>query len=255
MSNRTLYVQPTKNMGLLGTVTAAGVDADYLAAWAVDGRPGFPIFFDSTGATITITNTAKTVNCVAICHHNLDAGLVVTISGGVSGSITIPALPSNGVPLNAWTTISSPASTGSVTLTFSGNSQNAVIGEIVIGEALVLERRLKLDSHQFGVRRYWNAPSGNELSGIPPYSERARSRVFTGSQIFTASGLTAILDAFDSQDGYAYPMPILLIQNDSDTTDARLVTLAEPQYAQVSPEDGPLYAVDLSFTEYPRTRW
>jgi hypothetical protein len=254
---RTLYVRPDKNWALFGVVSASGVDPDHLVSWLVDGRHGFPIRFTSGSATITVTNPIGTVNLVAICHHLLDAGLSVSLSGDVSNTIVIPAYPPNSVPFNAFkevVPVGSPASVDTLILTISGNSTDVLIGELIAGEALALDPSLLIDTAQFGVRAYVDR-ADSPLSGIPPYSERARSRLLSGSQYYDATQLQAILDWFDSQDAFAFPVPSLLIPDSDDPTDARLVTLAEPRYQQVATGSAPLFLVELEFVEYPRTRW
>lgn len=256
--SQTLYIPPSLNWALFAVVSGITPDDDYELDWLTDGRPGFPLRVASGGGAINLAKAAGEVNVVAICHHLLDAGLSVALSGDIADSIVIPAYPPNGVPLNAWklVTAGSPTEVDSLTLTISGNSTDIVIGEVVAGFALVLDPSLKLDSARFGVRRYLNAPSGNELSGIPSYSEGARSRTLTGSGYYDAATLQDILDWFDSQDAYPYPVPSLLIPDSDDDTDARLVTLAEPSYTRVGPIGSEVeYLVDLTFNEYPRTRW
>lgn len=265
--SQTLFVRPDRNGALFGTVSGPTSDPDHELSWLVDGRHGFPLRVAGGSAAIQIAfGSSAPLTVVAICHHLLDAGLVIPITGDVTGSLTIPDYPPNGVPLNAWGIVSGSSPMNDFTLTIAGNSGDVVIGEVVAGDADVLEPSLRLDSAQFGVRRYLNSGQP-ELSGIPPYSERARSRTLRGSQFYDAEQLQDILDWFDSQDGFPYPVPSLLIPDSDDPTDARLVTLLEPRWTQVvagadprfagSPAttDQPLYLVELEFLEYPRGRW
>lgn len=266
--SQTLYVRPDRNFALFGTVTTGEtVDPDHELSWLVDGRHGFPLRINNSTAAIQIANTLDVnVTLVAICHHLLDAGLVVTVTGDLAGTVTIPTYPPNGVPLNGWAIVTPTPPVGDFTITITGNSQDIVIGEVVAGQADALTPSLLIDLTSFGVRRYLNGGQP-ELSGIPPYSERARSRTLRGSQYYNTTQLQAILDWFDSQDAYAYPVPTLLIPDSDDPSDARLVTLLEPRYTQIvtgldprfqgSPFtlDDPLFLVELEFLEYPRTRW
>lgn len=257
--SETLYVRPDKNWALFGNVSTGGAtDPDHQLSWLVDGRPGFPLRITGGTAAIQITKAAAGVNVVAICHHLLDPLLSVALSGDITDALIIPAYPPNGVPYNAWKRVSagSPPSVNDLTLTITGNSGDILIGEVIAGEALVLDPSLQIESARFGVRRYLGASSGNELSGIPPYSEGARSRPLSGSQHYDTATLQAILDWFDSQDAYPYPVPSLLMVDSDDPNDARLVTLQEPRYSQVGPEGSDVqWLVELEFTEYPRTRW
>lgn len=249
---QTLYVPPHKNWALFSTVTAAGVDPDYSKEWLVDGRPGFPCRFTTGAATILLAKAAAQVNLVAVCHHLLDAALSIAISGDLSGAVVIPAYPPNGVPMNAYKEFT-PAAVNDLTLTMSGNSSGVLIGEIIAGEALILDPSLRIEGSSFGHRRYVDE-SDVALSGIPPYSDGARARLLQGSQVYSAAQYQLILDWFDAQDAYAYPVPSLLIPDSDDPSDARLVTLLPPTASQVQ-ADPDRYLVELSFTEYPRTRW
>jgi hypothetical protein len=261
--SRTLYIPPHLQWALFGTVTEGGpstLDSEHQLAWLVDGRPGFPLRLNSSSGVIQIDNSPKEVSHLAICHHLLPAGTDIDITGDLSGTVTIPPLPTNGVPLNGWTelTAGSPPDVSQLILTITGLSggEDIVIGEVIAGKALELDPSFSLDSAQFGIRRYVNSDGGNELSGIPPYSEHARSRPFSGSLLCDASGLQRILDWFDGQDLYPYPVPSLLILDDADPTDARVVTLEEPRYTR----NGPIgadneFLVQLVFNEIPRTKW
>lgn len=259
--SETLYIRPDKNWALFGTVgdgSPSGADPDHNLAWLVDGRPGFPLRINGGTAAITITNPQGEVNVVAICHHLLDAGLSVAISGGVIGTIVIPAYPVNGVPFNAWdlVTAGSPQDITDLTITITGNSADIVIGELVAGEALALEPSLRIDTSAFGMRTFVN-DIHNPLSGIPPYSDRAEARAIRGSQYYSQAMLDAILDWYRAQDAYPYPVPSLLIVDSDDPTDARLVTFAsEPRWTRVGPANSDVeFLVEVDFLEYPRTRW
>lgn len=269
--SETLYIRPDKNWALFGTVSDGSPtdgDPDHELSWLVDGRPGFPLRLNSSTNAISIQNPdgGIDINLVAICHHLLDAGLTVTISGGAFGTIQIPAYPVNGVPFNAWDTVSagspapppgSPDSIVTLTITITGNTGDIVIGELIAGEALALEPSLRIDTANFGLRTFVNGPSQNALSGIPPYSERAEARAIRGSQYYSQAMLDAILDWYRAQDAFPYPVPSLLILDSDDATDARLVTFAsEPRWTRAGPEGSEIeFLVEVDFNEYPRTRW
>lgn len=262
--SRTLYIRPDKIWSLFGSVAAANGDPDHELDWLTDGRHGFPLRLNSGTETITITNAQGEVNVVAICHHLLDGGLAVVLGGDVSGAIEIPAYPENGVPFNGWTevTAGSPTEVDTLTLAITGNSDDIVIGEVVAGAADELDPSLKIDDTQFSIQRFLNTPSGNPLSGIPPYSERAEARNVTGSGLYDQDGLDAILAWHRAQDAFPYPVPSLLILDSDDPTDARLVTIQDvtwrvevPRDDSVSPPRTALYLVQIAFLEYTRGRW
>lgn len=263
----TLLLPPNRNWALFATVSEgspAAADPDHDLSWLVDGRPGFPLRLNDGSGVITVTKTAGPVNLVALTHHLLPAGLSVGLSGDVTDSLIVPAYPSNQVPYNAWKLLNggspglgSPADVDTLILTISQGSpaDDILIGELFAGEPIVLDPSLKRDSTRFGVRRYLNG-SRNDLSGIPPYSERARSRQVSGSQYYDEATVAALIDAFDSQDAYAYPVPCLLILDSDDPTDARVVSMEEPVVTPPGPSGSEVeFLVELTFNEFPRTRW
>lgn len=256
-----LYVPPYLNWSLFGTVTldSGTVDPDHDLAWLVDGRPAFPLRLTDVGGAINIANAAGPVNIAAICHHLLDEGVDVVLGDDISGSLSAPAVPRNGVPLNFAKLITEVPGVTSVDLDITGgspvNSSDLLIGEAMIGKYLVLDPPIRIAGSTFGERHYVHGRA-SDLSGIPGYSERARSRPMSGSQYYSQAMLEQILEWWDSQDGYAYPIPSLIIPNSDDLTDCRLVMLEEPTYTRVGPEDSDTeYLVDVSFVELPRTRW
>lgn len=266
--SETLLLPPSRNWALFGTVSdgsPSAIDPDHQLSWLVDGRVGFPLRLTGGSGVIQITNPSGEVNLVAICHHLLPAGLSVALSGDVSDTITIPPYGANGVPYNAYQILNggspgvgSPADIDTLILTISQGSpsDDIVIGEVFAGSPIVLDPSLKRDTARFDARRYLNARTGNDLSGIPPYSEGARARTITGSQYYDGATVQLLLDAFDSQDAYAYPVPCLLILDSDDPTDARVVTMEEPVISEPGPDGSDVeFLVELTFTEFPRTRW
>lgn len=250
-----LYVPPYLRWDLFGVVSASNVDTDSDAQNLVDGKEKWPLRLTTNNGTITITNTAGTVSLVAVTHHLLSAGATVTFGGDISGSLTMPSYPRNGVPLNKAALITAVPGVTSVDLTIAGNGSDLLIGETVIGEYLTLDPPIRIAGSQFREPHYGNDRS-NPLSGIPPYSDRARSRPLVGSQYYSTVMRDLILEWWDSQDAYAYPVPSLIIPDSDDLSDVRLVMLAEPTYTQVGPEDSDVqWLVNLEFTELPRTRW
>jgi hypothetical protein len=265
MNHRTLYLRPDKNWALLAAVAASiATDTDHDLSWLTDGRPAFPLRLQGGSATITLTKAAGEVTLVLVGHHLLDAGLTITIAGDRAGSVVIPAYAVNGIPFNAFALVESAgyADVDTLTLTITGNSTDILIGEVMAGEFDVLEPSFRLDDLQFSIDKYLNTQSSNPLSGIPPYSERAESRSLSGS-LYAASTqdlgplLEDVLDWWRSEDAFPYPVPSVLITDEGDPTSAKLVRFAsKPTWREV-PVAGadPYYLIQLSFVEYPRTRW
>lgn len=263
---RILYLRPDKNWALFATVGGVTADDGHLLDWLTDGRPFFPLRVASGDGTITLSKTAGNATIAAVSHHLLDAALAITVGGDTSGVITIPAYPPNGVPFHAYTLLADPETpdvVSSVTLAITGNSTDLLIGEVFVGEYDVLDPEsivagsFLLDDLQFGIESFVNPPSGNRLSGIPPYSERAEARPISGSVYANAAQLAALLDWYRSQDAYAYPVPSFVVFDDQDPTSGRVVFFASPPTWREVPVAGPdpFYLVHLSFTDVPRTRW
>lgn len=255
-----LYLPPYRQWSLFGTVTVDGspgvLDAGHEASWLVDGREKFPLRLTTPDGAFEVANPPGEVGVVAFCHHLLAGGVTVDLSGDVSGQIVVPDWPRNGVPYNAWTRLADFTNVSSLIATINGspaNDSDVVIGELLAGAPLVWEHPIRLQGSRFRERQFVGSRV-SELSGIPPYSDRARARPFAGSQYYSQAELDEILDWFDSQDGYAYPIPSLIIPDSDNPNDARLVILSEPTYEQIV-ADPPLYLVQLEFTELPRTRW
>ena len=72
-----------------------------------------------------------TVQLVALANHSMDAN--VTVGGGVSGTLTAPALLENGARINPFLLLPAQVA-GVTTLTFSGNNTAApIVGEAFAG--------------------------------------------------------------------------------------------------------------------------
>lgn len=256
-----LYIPPFRQWSLFGTVIVSGspgvVDERHPASNLVDGREKFPFRLTEPDGEFEITNPAGAVGFVGLFHHLLAGGVTVDLSGDVSGQIVVPDWPRNGVPYNAFTLIDPEvAAVTSLIATIASspaNDSDVLIGECIAGAPLVLELPIRLQGSRFRERQFVGGRA-TELSGIPPYSERARSRSFGGTQYYNQTELDAILEWYDSQDGYAYPIPSVIIPKSDNPVDARLVILSQPTYEQVLPNPA-LYLVELEFTELPRTRW
>jgi hypothetical protein len=257
---RTLYLRPDKNWSFGATVSGSASDTDHDLQWLVDGRPGFPLRLQTGTATLELAKAAGLVTLVAIGHHLLDAELTVTVGGDVAGEIEIPAYGLNGVPFNAWGLVADDESepiVETLTIDIAGNSTDILIGELMAGDYDVLDPSFRLDDLQFEIERFFNTPSGNVLSGIPPYSERAEARPLSGSLYATVAQLAEILDWWRSEDAFAYPVPSFLVTNDEDPTSGRFVRFAnKPTWKEIEVAGpDPYYIVQLDFLEYPRTRW
>jgi hypothetical protein len=244
------YVRPDESF-YGGTASGGTIATDFNRNWLVDGRPGRPAKATTTGMAWTVLPAASVANCglVAVCNHNLDAAIVIAVTGGLAGNITVPTHPADGIPLNPFT-LFTPATVSTLTLTASGNSVAVVVGEIYAGRYRTLERQIRLESSHAPIDPLeWEG----EFGSVPPYDAGIAARTLRGTTYVTAAGLADIQAWYESTRRGTRPT---LIVPDSLTNDAWLVTFSY-RYAPIKAPDGSthLYRVELEFVEVPRTRW
>lgn len=229
------------------SVSAVATDTDYSASWAADGRPGRP-YRSSTGTfSITIQATCGEVGAIVVANHNLDPLKLIT---AFSTSFTAPSeTPPDGIPVNP-VYFRTPANTTVLTIasTSSANSANPVIGEIFAGKYRTLTRGMRLADAEFTESAFSVDPE-SEFASIQPYDKGLAQRTLSGSAVVSSSEWADLRDWFRSQRGFSRPSVII---PDSGVNDAWVVTFTNFRYRKL---DASLYEVDLSFTEYPRSRW
>lgn len=193
-----LYIKPRDLVNAYNdsspSVTGA-VETGYNANWLVDGQPGRPTRVASADASYDVTIPGgRDVNFVGLTNHNIDNGKVITLGGDVSGSIT-----STGPLKNPYHFIDPTVeNAGSVTLALTGNSQDVIIGEALIGFARELERPVKP-----GARRRFptaNEPRGGLYNSLTAYDYGVRPRTFECQTVLTRDGLDAVQLWYDETD-------------------------------------------------------
>lgn len=225
------------------SASAVATDTDYSASWAIDGRPGRP-YRSSTGTfSLTIQATCGEVGMVVVSNHNLGPSRLINI---FSTSFTVNSeTPPDGIPFNAWFT-RTPGNTTTITVASTEtNSAFPVIGEVFAGKYRELTRGLRLADSAFGWSHFAADP-GSEFASIQPYDKGLAQRTISGSVIVDATEFAAVRDWFRAQRGGSKPSVIVV------EGDALVVTLANLTWRKV---DEGLYEVQLTFTEYPRSRW
>lgn len=250
MAQSLFYVRPDENWASGGTVTLTSgtVDSDYEASWLVDDRPGRPVRCTSGSATFRIAAASGEVGLIAVCHHRLGAGQVVTVSNGVSATITANTpTPPNGIPLNPFTTVT-PTNVTAVDFAISNNPTDVLIGEIIAGKKRTLRLpTLKTDDRGMGDH---SRSVGSEFPSIPPYDPGLASRApWKGTFLLTTSELDAVIAWYESQRNSTRPS--LVVPNTS-VNDAWVCFLQAPQYKPLGPA---FWSVQLTFVEVPRSRW
>lgn len=251
MAQSFYYVRADEMFSLSGTVTqtaGGAIDSDYSLSWLVDARPQRPVLGSSGTATYRITNTSAEVGIIAVCHHNLDAGKVVTVSNGLSATITANTpTPPNGVPLNPFTTVT-PTSVTALDFAISGNSANLRIGEIIAGKRRTLTLPT-MKSDKRGIATYVRKVDV-DLSSVPPYDDGRSGRdPWKGSLLLTTSELDNVIAWYESQRNGTRPS--LIVPNTS-VNDAWVGFLQAPDYEPLGPT---FWRVSLTFVEEPRSRW
>ncbi len=246
-----LYMRPDELTSLYGTITltAGTMDSDYTAASLANGNTSKPV--RTTSGTATFRNTfaaAGEVGMIVVANHNLDAAKVITVSNGLSTTVTCNTpTPPNGIPLNPFAIVTPVAGVTALDFAISGNSQDIVIGEILAGKYRTLPRFVYTDDdiEEDDYARKVDV----DLSSVLPYDPGMKSRTWKGSIVVTSAQLALIIAWHEAQRGGTRPSVIVPI---STVNDAWVVTMLPPRY---KPAGGIYWRVDLSFIEYPRPRW
>lgn len=237
-------------------VTTSGVSPTFLASWLCDTRPNRPTRWTGTSFSATIANPLGDVDVVVLGNHNLPAGSVVTLGGDLSGTITVPTWPKNGIPLNPFALVGgSPAGVNSITVSASGLPAGIIIGEVAAGALETIGLPL-LSSVTFK-HRHKNIKPQSDISSVLGYNKGIASRPFVGTYLLDDAQMTSVVDWFESTDGDTLPSVIII---DPDVNDARFVDFAELEYKpvvsqQTSNASERLWTATLTFSEYERHRW
>lgn len=250
MAQQFFYTRPDEMFTSNGTVTltAGAVDADYSASWLADTRPGRPVRCTSGTATFRITNTSAEVGLIAVCHHNLGPAQDVTVSNGLSATITANTpTPPNGIPLNPFVTVT-PTNVTALDFAISSNPSTLVIGEIIAGKKRTLTLP-QLKSDDRGLMDFTRKTDA-EFHSIPPYDGKLASRApWKGAFILTTAECDNVQAWFEAQRNGT--LPSLIVPNTS-VNDAWVCFLQAPQFNPIGPA---LWRVQLTFVEVPRKRW
>jgi hypothetical protein len=122
------------HQSLMFAAVSGTVDATYEESWLVDGRANYPIRRTGNLSLALAAVAPQDVDVLAICHHNVEVGASIGITGDVTATITPGTYPPNGIPYNWFTRLSSPVSAvDGLTLAITGNAEPIVIGEFYVG--------------------------------------------------------------------------------------------------------------------------
>lgn len=240
-----------------GVVASAGtVATGYLAAWLCDGR-NRPVKMTSGSATLTATPLAAgEVGVVVVHSHNIDAARAITIGGTVSGTGAGPAARTNGIPLDPWIEIDTPASASSVSIAVSGNTAldssgaaRLTIGELLAGKLREYANGFGADSFEWGYLDVGTVKPKNPRGSVPPYDRRLVARWCRGEVACDAADRAQIEAWYEGTRNLSRPSAILPIPGD---TNAWVVSFsAEPRFRAIG--DG--WICSLAFDEWARKGW
>lgn len=244
-----LYLPPHRNVLAGRTVTAlvGTPDADHPLSYLTDLRPAFPIRFPAGNWAVSISVATQAVQLVALANTSLDS--VVTVTGGVTGSIPEGDELENGARFNPYLMKDDPTA-GVTALILSGsNAVPAIVGEAFAG--------VPLEIPAFGMRDFsmelLDGPDNGilgEFMNIPAYDEAREWRVIRGTQTYTTEQRNVLLSAKRAQRGGSQPGLLII---DRDEQDAMVVLLGRTSFKQMDHPD--LWEGSLEFLEYPRYRW
>ena len=237
------YMSPA-NMITIGAAVSGTVETGYDPNALCDGDPQNPVRTTSTGASFTaVGNSINGVNGVVLAHTNLDAGINVTIGGGLSGTLVTPIVFGDGIPRNGWKEVT-PANTGTVSISLAGNSQTVVLGELIAG---VLEQVDLLTGATYHEDDYRMA--GDSVTRRVGYDMGYAARLIDAQMIVTSAQLASIEAWRRASRQTSRPSVIIPFE---DSNDAILVIWSD---YQVQPWEGDYFQVSASWQELTRTRW
>lgn len=237
------FIQPSKMCTYGATVTGT-VETGYVANSLCDGDPHNPVRTTSTGASFNSSGTSTAgVNGVVLANTNLDGAKNVTISGGVSGTLVTPTVPGDGIPLNGWKEVT-PATTGSVNISVSGNSVTVVLGELIAG---VLETIGLLPGSDLHPEDYRVA--GDSVIRRVGYDMGYTGRTLEAQMILTAADKDKIVAWYDATRQGSRPSVLI---PDENVNDAWLVIFTN---LDVRPWENDNFQVSATWAELTRVRW
>jgi hypothetical protein len=221
------------------------VDATYDVDWLVDGRTSYPARYTASGVAWTITGTAQEVGILVVGHHLLDAALSVAISGDITDTVVVPTYGANGIPFNAYKSITPVAGVDSLTVTITGNTGPAVIiGEFVAGKARTLPGTLS--KHTGFLRNNFRENRSVDRAWIAPYDKGMVSEQWTGTLLLTAAQRLELLAWEESQRAGTRPSVVIINS---------LALFGFVEVGNQIPVGPALFKIDIRFVELPRTRW
>lgn len=242
------FVSP--NRSIIGSAVSGTVQTTYQADWLTDGLPGYPVRgaggSPASLGPLTITpSPAVSCDVFAVCHHSIDQGASINLTGDVTDTIPTAAWRTDGIPANWFRKLTAPVSVDNLILNVSNNGGAIIIGELYAG----LSYQFDVD---YRIGRGFNPgepfPWEGEFSSLAPYDPGlAKPRRLRGQMILEAADY-AELEAWDLSTKSG-TLPSLIIPNDA-VNDAWLC-----QFRYEEEFDTVFHYITLEIVEIPRTRW
>jgi hypothetical protein len=245
-----LYMRPDEMPTLNQPVTGGPTDTTGLQPhspnWLTDGRPGRPTRGTSGSADWIITCALPgSVNFLVAVNTNLDAGLPISVTGDVTGSL-LSSRRSDGIGHNPWELVTLTPNVGSLHVIIAGNTNTIVFGEFFAGLARTLRRGTQPGGNQ---QKEYRVVRPNMWSSVPGYDVEQDRWWKSYSVIVDHAEFRAIQEWEESTHRGLLPS---IIVPDTRVNDAFAVKFLGFEYFKNGPEE---YHVTLRFIEYPRKRW
>ncbi len=244
------YLRPDKMATNGATVTDNGgtVDAAYQATWACDLRPGFPVMGTAGALALIAAWSSQDVDLVVASHLRVDEAVAITLSSGLTASLTGPGAQADGIPLNRYAVLAPAQTSTGCHLDITGNSVVPVLGEFFAGKSDTLSRRMKI-GRQIGFQSF-AIPAASEFSAVNPYDKGLAGELWQGQQYYDDDEVEQIRQWYKStRDG---TLPTVVIPDDAKP-ECHVVLFSAPP--QIQEDQGMLNLVSLTFQEIPRQRW
>ncbi len=255
MATTLLYARPDEIKtyplvsGTMGSVSSSSVDAAYFADSLIAGWPGTPTRWTVSNPSGTVTlPAAGAIDLVVVSHHKLVAGTTITFGSGITVVVTVPTWPTDGIPRNPYNTLTSVPGVTGFAFTVAGNTGDAIIGEILAASSRSLTLPFYTDDKRGQTDFAREMPT--EQSSVPPYRRGLAARApWKGRYVLTTAQRDEVDAWFLSQCEGTRPSIVI---PDTTVNDAWVGFLQAPQYSVATPRH---WNVELTFIEFPRTRW
>jgi hypothetical protein len=206
MAHDLYLTYPSEDWARTATFSATSEQVGYEAAKAKSEDPSEPWWANSGSGTLTATlSGSKEVGLIALIMTNADAGKVITIAGGITGSPTLTGVRyASGFPKDLVYIVEPAQTLSSVTFAISGNTNKWSIGRVVIGKRRSLTNVNFLDGFAPSPSRMQYSDE-NDFGHDIRYDLGVEQWGLDGELYMTVPNSATILDWWSSTRGGFYP--------------------------------------------------